>query len=134
MMNKKQNNNAGRQAHADGNPLGFRTVAASGARPLENPVPWVWLLQLLGRGGLRLRIGNRAYRLSSDTIYFLEETGSAAGDREPLITGDDTGDGLFTYVCGTLDAVVTTLEDLRRAAGAGPVQAEGVGGIPSLVN
>jgi hypothetical protein len=97
----------------------------------------VWLLQAVGGRALRLRVGRRSFWLSSDTVFFLEEIEAA---QEPAAasrleeTGGDDGRGLFTYVCGTPDAVAKTLEDLRRSEGRHAVQAEGGSVLQFLAN
>jgi hypothetical protein len=97
----------------------------------------VWLLQAVGGRAIRLRVGRRTFRLSSDTVFFLEEIENS---REPASaskledTGGDDGRGLFTYVCGTPDAVAKTLEDLRRSEGRHAVKADGGAVFQFLAN
>lgn len=126
-MDKKHNRNAGRQAHDTRTPREFRKVAAPGAGPSGDPVPWVCLLQTVGGNALRIRVGTRSFRLSSDTVFFLEEIDAVSGSESAAPVdgaGSDGEHGLFTYVCGTPEAVVRTIEDLRRSQGRQPVRAD----------
>lgn len=112
MEQKKQN--AGRQAGDPGEQPGFPEGTVSRPKPPGDPICWIYLLHGLAGKPLRFRIGDRWFQLSSDTIYLLEETGpetSAGGD-------------LFTYVCGTPEAVVKTLQDLWKGPGPARLMAD----------
>ena len=108
--NNNNNQNAGRQARPAGSPGRFPVDVSSRPGPSGPAANWICLLRGVGGRGVSLRIGQRSFRLTSDTIYFLEETGTEAPRSGP--------ETLFTYVCGTPEALANTLQELRRSSRA----------------
>ena len=122
--NNNNNQNAGRQARHAGRRGRFPVDVSSRPGPSGQVANWICLLRGVGGRGVALRIGRRSFRLTSDTIYFLEETAAAeaagcdAGyPARPPRPGQKV---LFTYVCGTTEALANTLQELRRTARSAP--------------
>ncbi|MBI4160880.1 MAG: hypothetical protein HY509_00355 [Acidobacteria bacterium] len=68
-------------------------------------------------------MGRHCFRLSSDTIYFLEEIEPEPAGGRPA-SGEDAAASGFTYVCGSPDALVRALQDLGRRCGPEPFRNE----------